>query len=187
MIREQIKSQTAQAHMEVEQFSYVNEIMNGSLSKDQYANILKMNYIINACFEAQWDSVTFEIPQSLLLQERRKTALLEQDIMEMDIDLPALPDLKFPIHSYPSFLGTLYVFEGSTLGGAVIHRQLKAIPELSALSSFSFYSAYGEKLGMMWKLFLDHLSLITDPQEIEDAISAAQLTFERIKEVMSKH
>jgi len=182
MIRERIKTETAQNHQDVEVAGYSEQIMNGRLTLDEYKKLIMSNLVLNNAFEKQWSSLPFDLPPELKLEQRRKTESLQKDAALLEIKAPVTSGILFPIENYESFMGVLYVFEGSTLGGAIIHKQLKQNPNLSRLDGFHFYSCYGEKLGVMWKIFLDHLIQIEDPSKVDEAIASAKTTFDITKD-----
>lgn len=187
MIRERIKNETASLHKALEEQSLGDRIMSGILTEAEYKHIIKMNYDTNAAFEKTWNDLPFDIPHSLMLQHRHKTPSLKLDMELLDLDTTVIPNLKFSIGSYAEFIGALYVFEGSTLGGAVILKQLKKNKNLAHLTDFNFYNCYGDKLGMYWKLFLDHLNQIQDNDEVEACINAANHTFGILKDYMESN
>jgi heme oxygenase len=186
MIRERIKTETAQNHKDVEAVGYSGQIMSGALSLGEYKKLILTNLILNKSFEQQWDSLTFDVPEELMLAHRKKAESLEKDASMLGIPLPETYTLSFPVGNFASFMGALYVFEGSTLGGSIIHKQLKVNDNLSHLDGFHFYSCYGERLGMMWKIFLDHLTQIEDTGSIDSAIEAAKTTFNLTQEAFIK-
>ncbi len=181
MIRERIKNETAQNHKDVEAVGFSGQIMSGRLTLDEYKKLILTNLMLNKGFEAQWSELDFEIPKDIMLEQRRKTATLEKDAKALGVSIPDTDNLLFPADTYEAFIGSLYVFEGSTLGGAIIYKQLKQNANLSTLDDFHFYSCYGERLGMMWKIFLDHLNEIEDTLKVDKAIEAAKTTFEITK------
>lgn len=182
MIRERIKTETTQNHKDVETAGYSRQIMSGRLTLAEYKKLIITNLVLNKAFEQQWKSLNFDLPTELILEQRRKTASLQKDAKALGVSVPAISSISFPADTYEAFMGSLYVFEGSTLGGAIIHKQLKQNPNLSELDSFHFYSCYGDRLGMMWKIFLDHLSQIEDIAEVDAAIEAAKTTFDITKD-----
>jgi len=186
MIRERIKTETAQNHKDVEAVGYSGQIMSGRLTLGEYKKLIATNLLLNKAFEQQWDSLAFGIPAEVMLEHRRKTASLEKDAKALNVALPTINKISFPADTYEAFMGSLYVFEGSTLGGAIIHKQLKQNPNLSKLDGFHFYSCYGDKLGMMWKIFLDHLTQIEDTDKVNEAIEAAKTTFDITKEAFER-
>lgn len=182
MIRERIKIETAKHHEAVESVGYSGQIMSGHLTLDEYKKLILTNLVLNKAFETQWNNLPFTLPTTLLLEQRRKTEALEQDAKILGVSIPQKSDITFPASSYATFLGTLYVFEGSTLGGAIIYKQLKTNTNLTDIEDFNFYTCYGEQLGSLWKVFLEHLTQLTDAEQIESAISAAKTTFDRTKD-----
>jgi len=186
MIRERIKTETSQNHHDVEAAGYSGQIMSGRLTVEEYKVLITVNLVLNKAFEKQWSTLPFELPKKLQLEQRRKTAALEKDAALLGLAVTGSNEIQFPVESYEAFMGTLYVFEGSTLGGAIIYKQLKQNPNLSALDEFHFYSCYGDQLGMMWKLFLDHLTQIEDTSQVDKAIASAKTTFDIIKDAFTR-
>jgi heme oxygenase len=82
---------------------------------------------------------------------RRRAALFRADLDALGGrpgDGPPLP----PVVDTDAALGRLYVLEGSSLGGAVIDRHLRALPALADVRLRSF-SPYGGETGAMWAAF----------------------------------
>lgn len=184
MIRERIKSETAELHKEVEMYSYAQEIMSGQLNKSQYAQIILSNYKINKAFEDGWNRLDLEVKQRLQLDKRLKVDSLLQDMQELGLEIPEIEPMSLDFSSYEEFMGALYVYEGSTLGGAVIYRQLIKNDNLKGFS-FNFYNCYGDQIGMLWKQYLDELNKIVNEHEVNQTIEAAKDCFRYIKSVMS--
>ena len=186
MIRERIKTETSQNHHDVEAAGYSGQIMSGRLTVEEYKVLITVNLVLNKAFEKQWSTLPFELPKTLQLEQRRKTAALEKDAALLGLAVTGSNEIQFPVESYEAFMGTLYVFEGSTLGGAIIYKQLKQNPNLSALDEFHFYSCYGNQSGMMWKVFLDHLTQIEDTSQVDKAIASAKTTFDITKDAFTR-
>jgi heme oxygenase len=165
MLHERIKSSTAEDHKNAERHSYGKEIMDRSLTKTQYAQLLTANYRYIAPWEKQWD-LQLEIDTTALqLEQRTKTTLLENDLKALGID--------------PESINTSSL-EGSTLGGAMIEKQLKLNPHLSGCS-FDFYGGYGQNLIPFWKSFLAQLNTVEHPQEQDEAIEWARRCFKEME------
>lgn len=178
MIRERIKSETAEQHKNVENVGYSSRIMSGELNLDEYKNLILTNLGLNKAFEEQWSALPFDLPAELNIEQRRKTKALEDDARALGLETNVKSEFKFPVNTYEQFMGTLYVFEGSTLGGAIIAKQLIKNQNLSEVSEFNFYNCYGPMIGKLWKNFLDHLTQIKDAEKVDRAIKAAQDTFD---------
>lgn len=93
-------------------------------------------------------------------EERRKVPALERDAATLNTGPTADAPVSTPTGRSEA-LGFLYVLEGSTLGGRVIDKQLRA-RGLSA-EGLSFFQGYGEQTGARWKAFCAVLERADDP------------------------
>ncbi len=93
-------------------------------------------------------------------------------------DRPAgLPPVPTTAHA----LGRLYVMEGSTLGGAVVHRALSARPELAALGrSLRCLRPYGDGTGPRWTALLDVIDAQVRRGDLAPVTQGAVTTFEAL-------
>lgn len=87
--------------------------------------------------------------------------------------------LAHSIDTIAAGIGTLYVLEGSTLGGQAILRQAARLPGISAVHGARFFCGHAAKTGSMWMAFVEALNLI-DPASSEAAMveEAALRTFD---------
>ena len=84
--------------------------------------------------------------------ERRRAGLFADDLRRLRVDAThSEPDLA-PLPGTDEALGRLYVLEGSTLGGTVIDRHLRELPQLAGVRLRCF-SPYGRDTGAMWHAF----------------------------------
>lgn len=183
MIREAIKAQTAQAHKDTEKVSFSDSILDHSLNLEQYKLLIQNHYSLTTAWEGTWDDLSFNVPDSWKLEDRKKKELISWDMDHLGLEPMDVYQPKFQVNTPAAFLGSLYVFEGSTLGGSVIYRHLRQNPNLSEVSDFKFYKGYEKETGPMWKQFLESLQQVTEPKEVETAIEAAQHTFGEVKQV----
>ena len=84
-------------------------------------------------------------------------------------NLPSLPGTA-------EALGCLYVLEGSTLGGQIIGRHLRAALRLEPDNGASFFGSYGDRTGLMWKAFQGALLSIA-PEAHDRTVKTATETF----------
>ena len=95
---------------------------------------------------------------------------------------------KLPTADVPDFadeedlLGSMYVVEGSTLGGQLISRIIEDRLKLEDGNGYTFYRSYGPELGMMWREFGRFFNESVAPENIGGAVSGAQRTFEGIRQ-----
>jgi len=117
------------------------------------------------------------------LAPRRRLHLLAADLAAVGC-LPqavaALPLCPLPVlRNAAEAFGSLYVMEGSTLGGRVIERNVDRCLGLDRLSGCSYFAGYGAATGPMWRSFLARLETAPagDVPQITDGASA---TFDRL-------
>lgn len=181
MLHEKIKTSTSSDHKNAEKHSYGREIMSRSLTKEQYAQLLVANYTYIAAWEKQWSQITDFDTTQFNLSSRSKTVMLENDLTSIGIDPSSLHllDIEIPT-SLAQFAGRMYVIEGSTLGGAMIEKQLQLNPNLKGCS-FEFYGGYGPNLIPFWKAFLAELNKIEDENEQNEAVLWAKRSFNNME------
>lgn len=180
MLAEKLKEQTKAAHIELEK-ALVQKIKSIT-TIDDYLQILIYFYWffdpLEANIRRQLEHVLPDI------NERRKMTWLEEDIQALaSAAQPIKPFQELPfVQNQQQAFGTLYVIEGSTLGGQVISKMiLQRIPELKD-KGLRFFSGYGENTMKMWNEFKDYLNSRpwTTSQE-EEIIAAANATFNLFK------
>lgn len=114
---------------------------------------------------------------------RRKLPSLESDAAALGLNgsseaFRALPDVSSVARAF----GSLYVIEGSTLGGQVIARHLKEHLELTPENGGAFFRSYGAEVGPMWKQFGEAITnFAASDEHDEEIIQAAYETFESIR------
>ena len=125
-----------------------------------------------------------------LVSDRRRAPLLEEDLRQLDSPMPAIipfdpaniPGLaNSSQHTDPagvtaSFLGAMYVVEGSSLGGQYLARHLEATLGLTGERGAAYFRGYGERTGALWQQFKAVLAALPDSDE-ELVVSAAQGMF----------
>ena len=183
-----LKENTHAAHEAVEAKAYSTNIMDGSLNKNQYTELIIANFIFNSGVET---TAYYILRQNgfegvFNLTDRIKTPALIEDLKLAGID-PVAIDTKLPeITTVEEAIGFLYVAEGSTLGGAVIARALAKNENLKGIEGFNFYGCYGELTGERWKNFIISTEQAGGRLNNTDAIVAgAQKGFEYFGECLA--
>ncbi|HEX6279991.1 MAG TPA: biliverdin-producing heme oxygenase [Pyrinomonadaceae bacterium] len=149
MILKKLKESTRAQHDAVE--SSV-DVMNRMFTLDDYKELIGR-------FKKFYTSYEPILPIDELraagfdYDERRKLPSLETDAEALNIDgsetYEDLPDLS----TLAKVFGSLYVIEGSTLGGQVISRHLKEHLGITPENGGAFFNSYGSQVGPMWKQF----------------------------------
>ena len=115
------------------------------------------------------------------LSERRKSQLIVRDLNTFGIaveGLPlchALPDLECEVQVW----GSMYVTEGSTLGGRYIARQIERTLGLTNNHGYAFFNCYGDDTQLRWKEF-GRLVERECTSNREEAVKSAVETFKTI-------
>jgi heme oxygenase len=113
------------------------------------------------------------VPSSLA-QGRAKLNLLHRDLLALGMSEPDITAVTSPggwlPRSHAAALGALYVMEGSTLGGKLIVKALRRLPEWP-IEGQCYFDPYGGETGTMWKSFQLYLDGVpkADGDEVVDA------------------
>jgi len=184
MLQQLLKEATKINHDELEQLMFVNEIMNGTLSVEQYQQILITNYVIHKAYEDElFNNLSAAVAEKLNINRRHKLAALAADLQELQTDIPVVTqqDITFEKND-PSILGAMYVMEGATLGGSVIVKRLQTNLQLNNLGlNFNYYQVYGSNLIPYWKSFCEELN-----QQPESAYGAALNSAQKMFDVIAR-
>jgi heme oxygenase len=116
-------------------------------------------------FHAVWEEAirhrsryaAFHASRSRLPHLRRDLAALGRTSAEM-ARLPECREAEALVSADDAALGSLYVLEGSTLGGQVIGRELAGAGWLPP-GGLTYFNPYGHRTGEMWRSFRSWLSV----------------------------
>ncbi|MEM1416477.1 MAG: biliverdin-producing heme oxygenase, partial [Myxococcota bacterium] len=182
-----LKAATSEAHVATEQTAMARAMAEGALSRRHYGLHLQVFRVLVADLEARREAAG-AAGADVWGPERAKLALLEEDLAHLaptEAKLPsalaALLEKGLPDRlELGALLGRTYVFEGSTLGGAVLAPRLARSPGLAG-EPFRYYRCYGDALGPLWKAFRREMNrLLETPARLEAAIAEARSTFAEV-------
>jgi heme oxygenase len=188
MLQEILKAATKDHHDELESLMFVNEIMNKTLTLQQYKTLLATNYIVHSAVEPELHAaLDRETKNRLRIENRNKVDALAKDVQDMGMDKAALDavEISFSIPAHQSkaaALGAMYVLEGATLGGHVINKKLKANPAFENLE-LHYYGVYGKELMPNWLGFVETMNASVPEAEYDVAKDSAVNMFSLIAEV----
>jgi heme oxygenase (biliverdin-IX-beta and delta-forming) len=177
-ILSQLKSATAEQHDRLESDL---DVSRPSMDLAQYQKLLERFYGFYTAWEPAVAPELDRIPE-LDFEKRRKLPLLARDLREVtngDIRLDSLPvctDLP-AINGLARKLGSMYVTEGSTLGGQLLSRHFGQLFDLDAKSGCAFFSSYQDGLGSMWTAFRNLLVKQATSENTAEIIGGAVDTF----------
>ncbi|MBK8813055.1 MAG: biliverdin-producing heme oxygenase [Acidobacteria bacterium] len=187
-IMAQLKSRTAHQHQATE--ATVN-LMRPDFTLDDYRELLKRFFAFYEPFEAKVQESLAENPIELDHSERLNTPRLLKDLKNLgysDDEINAFERAEtFPdLDSKENIFGSLYVIEGSTLGGQVIGRHLKQHFDLDASNGAAFFLGYGPDTGKMWRGYAEAVTKFAETADTEKIIAGANQTFEAIGKALSR-
>jgi heme oxygenase (biliverdin-IX-beta and delta-forming) len=171
---QRLKQETETDHQNVEG---AVPLMHQGLNKAEYVQCIQRIYGVVAAWEERAAEVAPEWLQPVLLA-RQRTPLLERDlawfgVTEKDGERAALPEMS----NLPSLLGTMYVMEGSTLGGQFIARHVEAALGLSEGHGNSYFRGRGSQTGPLWKEFTEMLKLQIPDEQTDAVVVSAKAMF----------
>jgi heme oxygenase len=183
MILARLREETADLHAGLERTLPLGCAV---LGREEYARVLAAF----RGFFATWESEALRhAPASLLplVRERQRLPLLDADLAQLGEGTPSataldpaqLPDLGDPAQ----LLGSMYVLEGSRLGGQIIAKRVRDIVPGARAGHASgpavaFFTGFGPETGRRWKSFCSVLEAFAiTPSDAARMISAARATF----------
>ena len=160
--------------------------MHESLDAAQYLRCLQQIYGVVAAWEESAIKVAPKWMQPMLISRQRR-ALLDLDLAwfgatMQDNRRPILPQMN----DLPSLLGTMYVMEGSTLGGQLIARHVETTLHLNEGHGIAFFRGHGDRTGQMWKAFCEFLKLQITEEQTNTVVVAANAMFATYGEWMKE-
>ncbi len=125
--------------------------------------------------------------------DRRQLPRLARDLQALQIDPLLCPGATRgwlpPIPDFPHALGVFYVLEGSTLGGQIILRHLRAVLGESLDGADTFFNGHGPRTGAMWSAARVAVDAYGEkhPEDCDRVIEGAASTFRAVGAWMVHH
>lgn len=174
-----LKAHTHTAHRRLEQNRYAVAIEQHTLSRAAYAAFLLKFHRFYAPLEPRLLACGDLMALGMDYAERQKLPALTRDLHTLGVtpeDYPVCPAVP-EVPDVATALGVLYVVEGSTLGGQIIHRQLRALFGDEADTVMHFFGGYGPLTGPRWKAFGALVNTHVTPDMEPATLRAAEATF----------
>lgn len=176
-----LKIETAAWHSALES---ALDLMRPSLSRDEYIALLASF----RGFVAPWEvALEASVPAAWqpFVRTRHKTALLDADLAFLcDSNIPRFSEMSasalrqsVPFDSLGQALGSMYVMEGSTLGGRIIGPAMASRFGLSDHRGYAYFDPYRDRTGSMWKAFKEAAAEGVPVTQYDAAVVSAQQTF----------
>jgi heme oxygenase len=176
---EKLRSETRPAHESIEQAMDLDHRLT---SPAAYRTVLERFYGFHAAWE---DRAAAAFGEPEFFDPRRKTGLLLQDLQALGLSPGAIAELPacspmVPIADRFDVLGTMYVMEGSTLGGTIIARLVEERFGFTAATGCAYFRSYGSGVGSMWRQFRARLDAEASP-DTQAVVASAVLTFRHLQ------
>ena len=152
-------------------------LMHQGLNIAEYVQCLERIYGVVAAWEERASEVAPEWLQPTLVARQRRP-LLERDlawfgVAEKGDQRPTLPEMN----NLSSLFGTMYVMEGSTLGGQFIARHVEGALHLSEGRGSSYFRGHGSQTGPLWKEFSEMLKVRIPDEQTDAVVISAKAMF----------
>lgn len=184
-----LKARTAEHHSSLES---ALPIFAESQSIESYTRVLRIFLGFYEPVETMLAAILDPHKIELNMSERRRAGLLRVDLLALGL-LPAEIDLIPRSKDLPTLktvdegLGTLYVLEGSTLGGQVIAREVEQRFGIGKEQGAAFFHGYGSRTGRMWLDLCSSIREYASHDGNTDAmVNAARSTFQSLESWIRK-
>jgi heme oxygenase (biliverdin-IX-beta and delta-forming) len=159
-------------------------LMQPDLKPDFYCAVLqRLLGVVQA-----WEQIAeVGLPKELLflLQERRRSPLLRQDLSTFGSSMSVIPQPVLPrFASTAEWLGAMYVMEGSRLGGQLIAKHVRKTLSLESDQGVLFFTGFGSATRASWEDFLKTMDSEVPQEDTDKAIHGAKQMFHLFGEWM---
>jgi heme oxygenase len=179
-LRQRLRLETDDIHQMLHLDSSMNRMMSGEGSKANYLQVLQNFFQFYSRTEIYFECIPSELhfpreakPLELLYKD---FAVLGEPVPTLDKAYDVVADKYAIEQTLESYLGYLYVKQGSTLGGQVISKQLKKLGLEPGESQF-FFNGSGSNTGDNWKEFLAFLAQLEPTINADSVVSSARTHF----------
>jgi heme oxygenase len=175
----QLRQATKQPHHVLDHHPLLAPLLRPDLSAVQYGNALAALHGVQRLAEQGILAFLDEHPGLFDYQSRLKVWALDADLAALG-RAPMDVARNFPApRSIGALVGVLYVIEGSTQGGMMIARLLKALPDTRLPTAY--FTVYGSTSAQKWQEFLQFADRHDSREELEAAVSSAAGAFDAIR------
>ncbi|WP_167856883.1 biliverdin-producing heme oxygenase [Hymenobacter aquaticus] len=172
-ILQQLRAETRPYHDALEQNEFNQAIRDGRITTGITHRFLAKLYGFLVPYEARLRQQP--LGPEWHVGQRQRAHLIPADLGVAATELPlcaALPKLD----TWPQLLGSMYVLEGSTLGGQVLARQLAN----AGIAGRAYFTGNGEQTGPLWKSFCQLLAAATTDDNQAEIVASAASTFQTL-------
>ena len=180
MVLDRLRHETRQVHERLERRL---DLHAPSLTPERYQRLLERFFGFWVAWEPR---AAAALDDGAFFDPRRRTRLLRDDLLVLGCAEPHLEALPVcpafpPLRSRAEALGSIYVLEGSTLGGQVIKRHLERTLALRDGRGYSYFAGHGRETAAMWQSFRQYVLRHSAPTADDAMVRSAALTFQTLE------
>ena len=187
-VHHQLRQATHAAHVRLNLHPLLAGLTRADFPLSQYRLILGTYHRFFSVVEPAILDALAAIGSEFSYTDRQKLSWLAEDLAALDGALPP-PETRRVITvpgDVAELIGTLYAIEGSTLGGQVISRHLKANLGLTPERGARFFFAYGAATENRWASFCAYAEgLSGDPVQCRRAGETALNVFNILEALLN--
>lgn len=184
-LRERIRAATREVHDRLDHSALAQKILSSDVQLSDYVQLLRKTYGFVKPLETLVHGPNSPVSDlDLNLEVREKSHLIEADLLALGLSVEGSNSIPLMLIeddasiSKAQAMGILYVLEGSTMGGMVLHRHLSEALGDKIAGATSFLNCYGPDTRRMFMDFVAVLdSFSADPAEQQVVCDAAFDTF----------
>ena len=178
-----LRDATSSAHNRLHEHSFFRPLTSGQADESSYRRILTGLYGFHAPLEEELVAAAARLGLEATMENRRRVPQLVHDLEDLGLStdrIRGLLRLRWPeIDSFGIFFGTLYVREGSSLGGRSLARGLT-----TSVRARRFLSGCDGD-GDLWKDLLEALEAEGRAGRLDEMVRGALETFEAMESWLS--
>ncbi len=189
-LRHRLRDETAGIHQSLHHNIGLQQLTNAHCSQADYINVLKLFFHFYSEQDDRFDSIP---PAQRFMHEATPLRWLEKDFLALNQTIPqrSFSSRTNFIDDRPSpcietYIGYLYVKQGSTLGGQTISKQLKKTLALEPGVTQFFFTGFGDQTAHYWKEFLGYLAQHETCLDADLVVKTAQTYFEILDKLFNQ-
>jgi heme oxygenase len=175
-----LKVRTSRHHEELET---ALDLLASPLSRERFLHVIQRFFGFHRVWEP---AIAAHEKLRAFHQSRQRTSLLRKDLVALGMSNAAIDELPLCdaarqcVADEDFAVGSIYVLEGSTLGGQIISRAL-ANANWSPTQGLASFNPYGDGTGRMWREFRTFAEQAGEGGDRQRMVAGAQQTFILLK------
>lgn len=193
MFMPQLRDAIMPIHDQAEKHGPLSEIPKKTLTLDKYSKLLGRLYGFVYASELCMEPLLDNYASDLEWPKRKRVGHLLKDLIflgesRMVVDaLPKCQDVS-SIQTTAQALGTLYLFEGSRLGGLVLSKALREHFGFQNFDGYAYFGSNGVEVVPMWQTFKNFMEkYVASNGGEQEIILSAKDSFESLNKWIAAH